>query len=443
MSSSNPILKTKFFLPRPTSDFVERKELLSRFEALREIPFMLVSATTGYGKSTVVASYLRNRNETHTWLSLSEKENDFKQFVAYFITAIQQQIEGFGQEVLDLSETGQSATPEVLSDYTLNELAKLDDEFYFALDDYHLISNEEIHQFITKLFQYPQPYFKLILITRRDPAIPLAVWRNKNMMVEIRASDLKFDKNEIREFCKKAAAIDPDHFLLSKVEEVTEGWISGLRMMLLSSSNDKELQRNLEKFNDSRIFYQLIQHLLKNESEQNRERLLKLSMLKEFNMELFAALCLTEEEQQNKESEFSAFIAKLTKSNLFLIELDDKHDWFRFHHFFTDQLFDIFQKEYDEENVRELRVKAADWFQENGFAENAIEFYLEAGELNSALEVFKDYKSELISGSRFMSLEQIFNAFPKDYRENNGILKLTETWIYFFKSDIKQMAKIF
>ncbi|MCK5466942.1 MAG: hypothetical protein KAI99_00480, partial [Cyclobacteriaceae bacterium] len=85
MPIANRILKTKFFLPQPTSDFVERKSLASKFDKIKAMPIMLVSASTGYGKSTVISTFLKNQEEDHVWLSLSEKENEFQQFILYFI----------------------------------------------------------------------------------------------------------------------------------------------------------------------------------------------------------------------------------------------------------------------------------------------------------------------------------------------------------------------
>ncbi len=107
MPPSISILKTKFFIPQPTSDFVERKSLGSSFNKLEKRPIMLVSASTGFGKSTVVADFLSKLNDDYTWLSLSEKENEFKQFITYFIKAIQIKSPNFGTTALALKDAPQ------------------------------------------------------------------------------------------------------------------------------------------------------------------------------------------------------------------------------------------------------------------------------------------------------------------------------------------------
>ncbi len=89
MPFSSPIIKTKFFLPQPTSDFVARNDLDLKIKSLKDRPLLLVSASTGYGKSTLIADFLSKQDENYAWLTLSEKENEFQQFITYFIKAIQ------------------------------------------------------------------------------------------------------------------------------------------------------------------------------------------------------------------------------------------------------------------------------------------------------------------------------------------------------------------
>ena len=148
MSTKAAILKTKFFLPQPTSDFIERKSLDSKFENLKRMPLQLISASTGYGKSTLITSFLLNQTENYTWLSLSDKENEFKQFVKYFIRAIQIKVQNFGEDVLDLADSPQLPPADDFAELFANNLTDFDRHFYMVLDDYHVIRNEEVHQFL-------------------------------------------------------------------------------------------------------------------------------------------------------------------------------------------------------------------------------------------------------------------------------------------------------
>ena len=438
----NEILKTKFFLPQPTFDFVDRKLLDAKFENIKTRPLMLVSASTGFGKSTLIANFFSKLNENYAWLSLSEKENEIQQFIKYFITALQSKVQNIGAEVIELTHTPQPPPFDDLAELLVNDIADLNKLFYLAIDDYHLIRNNDVHRFIEKLFEYPQPFFKLIIITRRDPELPLPLWRSKNKLVEIRSADLKFNRTEITEFYEKAISYHPDDFILSKLEEATEGWISGLRMLLLSTNNRDELEQQFLnfKFENSRIISQLVEAILSKQPDSAKDKLLRLSLLKEFNIELFSELCLSEDEKVNKEVLFNEFISAITQSNMFIIALDDKNNWYRFHHLFIEQLQEVLFAEYDQKIVDELNLKAADWFRMNHFPDEAIEHYLNANQVSQALNLFTDYRLKLISETRFHKLERMLKLFPKEVINKSGILLVTNGWILLHNGNILEMA---
>lgn len=443
MPLANSILKTKFFLPQPTSDFVERKSLISKFETLKTKPVMLVSASTGYGKSTVISAFLKNQEEDHVWLSLNEKENEFQQFILYFIKAIQNKVQNFGEEALGLAHAPDLPTVDELAELLVNDLAELDKHLFMAIDDYHLIKNKDIHLFLAKLFEYPQPYFRLIIITRRDPQLPLSLWRSKNKLIEIRSSDLKFNRDEISEFYAHALANHPEDNILSKIEEATEGWISGLRMLMLTTNNRVDLKLHLLNFNykNSRVIHELVDAVLDIQPATINDKLLRISLLKVFNVELFSELCLNEEEKDNKEIRFNEFTSDLIRSNMFIIALDDKHSWYRFHHLFNEHLYELLLAKYDKKKIDEMRLKAADWYHKNNIPEDAIEYYLMANQLTQALDVFMEYRLKLISETRFQKLELIFNLFPGKVIEKNGILLVTKGWLLLQKGNIPEMAR--
>ena len=443
MPLASSILKTKFFLPQPTSDFVERESLVAKFEKLKTRPVLLVSASTGYGKSTVISAFLKNQEEDHVWLSLSEKENEFQQFILYFIKAVQNKIQNFGEEALGLAHAPDLPTVDELAELLVNDLAELDKNLYLAIDDYHLIRNKDVHLFLTKLFEYPQPFFRLIIITRRDPQLPLSLWRSKNYLIEIRSSDLRFNRNEIAEFYEQVIASNPEDNILSKIEAATEGWISGLRMLMLTTNNRLDFQQHLLNFNykNSKVIHELVDAVLNNQSVVTKDKLLRLSLLKEFNVELFSELCLNEEEKDIKEIRFNEFTSDIIRSNMFIIALDDKHNWYRFHHLFIEQLYELLLTKFDEKKIGGLRLKAADWYHKNNFPEDAIEYYLKANQLKQALDVFMEYRLKLISETRFQKLELIFNMFPEKIVEKNGILLVTKGWLLLQKGNIPEMAR--
>jgi LuxR family maltose regulon positive regulatory protein len=441
MQESDFILKTKLFLPQITSDFIEREGLQSKLEQLKVLPIMLVSASSGYGKSMVISNFLTNQKEDYVWLSLSGKENDFQQFIKYFIKAIQVNKDSFGENIIELNNAPNPPSIDEITELMENELAELQGLLYLAIDDYHLIKNEKIHQFLSKIFEYPLPYFRLIIITRRDPELPLPSWRNKGKLIEIRSADLKFNKNEIRAFYAKAIDYHPDDIILAKIEKATEGWISGLRMLLLSTNDNNELQHSILNFKNSKFILELVNAVLKNQPNHIIKKLLKLSLLKKFNTDLFSELCLKENEKKNKEVLFQEFTSKIIRSNMFITALDNQHDWFRFHHLFSQQLNVLLLDKYNKKKIQNLRRKAGKWYYENGLFEDAIEHYINADEIDEALKIFSEYRLILMSETRFQRLEELFNQFSDEIAINNGILLVTKGWIILQKGNIPEMAK--
>ena len=443
MPSSDFILKTKFFLPQISSDFVERKRLQEKFDQLKDIPVMLISASSGYGKSMVTSHFLKNQDEKYVWLSLSEKENDTFQFIRYFVLAIQAQVPGFGDEVLELISVPNPPSGEEFAELLENELAGLSHLLYMTLDDYHLIKNQEVHHLISKLFEYSQPFFRLIILTRRDPELPLLIWRSKNQIIDVRSSHLKFYENEISELYLKALNVNANAAMLSSLQTISKGWVSGIRMLMLAKDpvNQKDPFMNNFNFKNSEVILDLVNSVLSRQSDEIKERLLKLSLLSEFNLELFATLCLTDQEQPYKKEKYKEFISELINSNLFITSLDDKRNWYRFHHLFQEQLQLLLNKEMETDVVDSLREKASKWFLNNDFIEEAISQLNQVGQFDRSLEIFTDYRLTLMSQTRFQRLESILFNFPEFFRKKKSVLLITEGWILLQKGNIPKMAE--
>jgi len=444
LNNNLKIIKTKFFRPNLPYDYIPRSHLIEVLEKNINKPIILISASTGFGKSSLVADFLSKQNENSAWLSLSEKENENPEFIKYFITAIQGCVENFGEEVLELVNATSPPTMDELAEMLVNELAEFDENLYLAVDDYHLIKNKDIHNFISKLFEYQQPFFKLIIITRRDPELPLTEWKTHNKLVELRSADLKFNRDEIVEFFKKSVSYNPDDKILNKLLEASDGWITGLRMFTLSTNNMEDLQEQFLNFDfkNVRVIQQLVEAVLKNQPEDIREKLLKLSILREFNSGLFAELCLTGNEKESKGKLFSDFISSVTRSNMFIIALDEDNTNYRFHHLFTNKIYEILLNEYGSEKVDELRIKAAEWYISKKQPDSAIEYYLAANNFDKAIEVFFEYRLFLISTSKFFKLDTVFKLFPQDLIEKKAVLMITQAWLYFYHGNFPPMIEL-
>ena len=232
--SSSTLLRTKFYRPSLPSDLVDRPRLIDEINRGLDRPLTLVTAPAGYGKTIIVSSWLNTCERPSAWLSLDETIDDLGVFLAYFVAAIQTVFPsalGRTQTLL----TAISLPPiGVLAGSLINELDELERDFIMVLDDYHTIHKQEIHDLLTALLQPPAKHMHLVLITRKDPPLPLSVLLARNQMTEVRLSDLRFSADEIATFMQNALGSPLPDEAIAVLAEKTEGWITSLRLAALT-----------------------------------------------------------------------------------------------------------------------------------------------------------------------------------------------------------------
>ncbi len=184
------LLLTKLNRPRLSGDVVHRPRLLNQIQSLS--PLTLVVAPAGYGKTTLVDSWLETSPLPCAWLTLDESDNDFATFVNYLIAAVQTCFPMVGDRTASLFKVTSSPSVASVSKTLLNELSVIKQDFIIALDDYHLIHNSANHELVSNLLHRPPRSFHLVLAARHDPPIPLPALRARGVVTELRASDLRF-----------------------------------------------------------------------------------------------------------------------------------------------------------------------------------------------------------------------------------------------------------
>ena len=195
------VLQTKFFIPTARERLVRRRRLIASLNDGLFGKLTLASAPAGFGKTTLIADWGNNlSNADMCWLSLDEQDNDPARFLAYLVGAVQTAVPDFGQSVQVVLQSPQMPSHEAILALLVNELAQLNRDIVLVLDDYHLIQTEAIHQTISFLLNNELPQLHLVIATRIDPPLPLARYRARGQMTELRAADLRFTTNEIAPF---------------------------------------------------------------------------------------------------------------------------------------------------------------------------------------------------------------------------------------------------
>ena len=233
-SPVNPLLLTKLCAPQVRSARVSRPRLLARLNQGVAGKLTLVSAPAGFGKTTLVSEWLRQLNRPFAWLSLDEGDNDPARFLAYLAAALQAVDRDWCRDIQEHLHSSQPPATTVLVTAFINQVAASALSFVLALDDYHLIGDQAVHDIISFLLDHIPPQMHLVIATRADPPLPLSRLRARGELTEIRADDLRFTGEETSAFLGKVMGLDLTAHQVGALESRTEGWVAGLQLAALS-----------------------------------------------------------------------------------------------------------------------------------------------------------------------------------------------------------------
>ncbi|MCJ7585170.1 MAG: hypothetical protein MUO30_10435, partial [Anaerolineales bacterium] len=228
---SAPILATKLYIPPPRSKIVLRPRLIERLnEGLSSgRKLTLISASAGFGKTTLVSEWVAGCGRPVAWLSLDEGDNDPTQFLIYLVAALQTIAANIGAGVLGALQSPQPPSIESILTILLNEITTIPDNFVLVLDDYHVLDAKPVDKALTFLLKHLPPQMHLIIATREDPNLPLARNRAKGELTELRVADLRFSPSEAADFLNQVMGLNLSAEDIASLETRTEGWIAGLQ----------------------------------------------------------------------------------------------------------------------------------------------------------------------------------------------------------------------
>ena len=413
------LLSTKLYVPPTREALVVRPRLTAILSNAIGKCFTLISAPAGYGKTTLVSSWLRATGIPSAWLSLEESDNDPVRFLQYLLTAVQAVVPSVRVDLLEMVEASQPASLQGLMNVLINEIAKQDRQFVLVLDDFHLVQDQSVLDILTFLLDHiPAQQMHLVLITRSDPPLPLPRMRVRNQMVEIRADQLRFTQGEVAEFINQLMGFNLSDDEISAMYARTEGWIAGLQLAGLSMQECQDIPGFISAFSGSHhyIVDYLADEVLKHQDAQTRAFLLQTSILSR----MCASLCnsLVDIDPAGAQQEGQIVLESLQKKNLFIIPLDEERRWFRYHHLFADALNRRLEFQYPD-LLPKLYHRASEWYEKNGLFGEAIQYALITGDRERAAQLVEQngcyllMSGELITLLKWMdAVEPYFSARP-------------------------------
>jgi LuxR family maltose regulon positive regulatory protein len=367
---SAPILATKLYIPPPRSKIVLRPRLIERLnEGLSSgHKLTLISASAGFGKTTLVSEWVASCGRPVAWLSLDEGDNDPKGFLAYLVAALQTLTVNIGAGVLSVLQAPQPPPIESILTALLNEITTIPDLFILVLDDYHVIDSKPVDVALTFLLEHLPPRMHLVITTREDPHLPLARLRARAQLTELRAADLRFTPAEATDFLNRVVGLNLSAEDITALDKRTEGWIAGLQLAAISLQGHQDAASFIKSFTGSHHFIldYLIEEVLQQQSESVQTFLLRTSILDRLCGSLCDAVLLDSSTSGQETLEY------LERANLFIVPLDNERRWYRYHHLFGDLLRQRLGQTLKTEEIAEHHIRASEWYEQNGFPSDAI-----------------------------------------------------------------------
>jgi len=377
----------------------------------------LISAPAGFGKSTLVSEWLANSNRPAAWLSLDANDNDPARFLVYVIRALQIILPDLGTEILNILQAPQRPPIESILTALLNEIAAVPNGVILVLDDYHLVDTQSVDEALTFVIDHLPAQMHLVITTREDPSLPIPRLRARNQLTELRAADLRFTLAEATEFLNQVTNLDLTVEDVAALESRTEGWIAGLQMAALSMNGQQDVHRFIQAFaGDHRyIVDYLVEEVLQRQLEPVRNFLLQTSILDR----LYGPLCDAVTSQPGSKARLDS----LQRGNLFLIPLDDRRDWYRYHHLFADVLRMQLMAEQPGQ-VPALHRRASEWYEQNGLTDEAIRHALAAQNYDRAAYLIEQALPFMRQSRQEPILLEWLKALPDELFQNHPVLNV-------------------
>ena len=442
-----PILATKLYIPPPRAKIILRPRLIEQLnEGLRSgHKLTLISASAGFGKTTVVSEWVNNLRFTGddfqldaankgkivnqkskienrvAWLSLDEGDNDPVRFISYLVAALQTIKAELGESLLPAFQSPQPPPIESILTALLNEITAVSDNFILLMDDYHVIDSKPVDEALIFLLEHLPPQMHLVIATREDPPLPLARLRARGQLTELRAANLRFTPSEAAEFLNRMMGLKLADTDVAALETRTEGWIAGLQLAALSMQGRQDTASFIQAFTGSHRFVldYLVEEVLQRQPEYIRSFLLQTAILDRF----CAPLCNAITERDDGKD----ILDILEHSNLFLIPLDDQRQWYRYHHLFAEVLQAHLQEE-QPDRVSTLHRWASVWFEQNNLSADAIRHALASKDFERAADLIERIWMAMDLNYQYVTWLGWVKALPEDLVYAHPVISVGYAW---------------
>ena len=428
------LLRTKLSPPRLQDDIIQRLDLIKALDHKRTKKLTLVCAPAGYGKSSLVSEWLKYSSASSAWVSLDEEDDHPRHFLRYLSAAIQKVIPGTNLNSSAIAEALDLPAVPTLARIIVNDFERVSRPFLLVLDDFHLIKNQTIYDLINLLLKHQPANMHLVLISREVPPLALPALRVNNEVNEIRINDLSFSIGEVRTFLEKGLKKSINLQMAEYWHAKTEGWVAGLRLALYAIQNRPENAFRAEDdlWDPDYIQQYLVNEVLAQQPSAERSFMEAISILDRFESSLCAHVWSTFDSERRQIQSGHNMFNSMISGDLFLIQLDESHEWFRFHHLFKDLLLKELAKHRSAEMIARLHARASEWLADNGYISEALNHKLKANDIDGAVQLLEKERYSLLDQHQHHILAKWLSLFTPETINQRRELMMTQAWVYYF-----------
>jgi LuxR family maltose regulon positive regulatory protein len=424
---SAPLLGSKLHPPGVRSGIMPRRRL-TEAAATCGMPVVSVVAPPGFGKTMLLAQWQERDSRPFAWVSLDRRDNDPLVLWNYVVAAIRRIVPDFASALEPALNSAGGMVLEAIVPRILNELESTGREIVLVLDDYHWVTNPACHESIALLVERGPANAQLVVSSRLDPPLGFARLRASGGLFELRAVDLAFTEAETAELFGGAFGLDLGPDSIATLQRRTEGWPAGLYLAFLSVRDVSDPTAALVEFGGSsrHVVDYLTEVVLDSETDEHRSFLLETSILERMCVSLCDSVTGAEDSAR--------VLGEIERANLFLVRLDQRGEWFRYHHLFAELLRDVLRRR-EGDTEPELHHRACAWFGSAGDVDEAIHHAIAGGDLETAATLVATHWFAYLNSGRLATLAGWLEAFPRDVARADARLCMVEAWMLSLAGD--------
>ncbi len=421
------LLTTKLTPPQPyLKNIIPRARLYTQLDQAVECPLTVITAPAGFGKTTLLGAWLRQRTIKAAWLSLDSNDNVTERFWRYLVAALSTLSPRIAEQFAtwQLASQRADAALEILLTALNNTLATLPDENILVLDNYDAITSPALQHSFVCLLEHLPPQMHIIIASRIEPPFPLARLRVQGRLSEIDSADLRFTLDEASAFLLQGMKLTLSNADREELHRRTEGWIAGLQLAVTSLQKcTGRLSHFIYTFDGTErgVLRYLTDEVLLQLPADTQRFLLVTSILEYMN----GSLCDAVTGQTNGQ----AMLEQLERANLFLITLDEQKHWYRYYHLFSDMLQLRLRQQYPD-FVPQLYRRASAWLEQHNMLIDAVKYALASGDSEYIMMIVEHNMWSFILQEDFPQLRSWLEQLPQDTYAAHPALSCLRAWTF-------------